>query len=88
MTLVATKTDIIFVSFPVIYFSHRRSACIKNLFKNVDGSAQKPREEPLPDQVGNFGTPWRPFRIFEVLIEEMIESKNLFSESCLKHPKT
>ena len=35
----------------------------------------------LQDLVGHFGAPWRPFWIFEVLIEGMIESKNLFSES-------
>ena len=35
----------------------------------------------FPDPVSHFGAPWRPFWIFEVLIEGMIESKNLISES-------
>ena len=33
------------------------------------------------DPVGHFEAPWWPFWIFEVLIEGMIESKNLFSKS-------
>ena len=36
--------------------------------------------EPFPDPVGHFEAPWWPFWIFEVLIEGMVESKNLFSE--------
>ena len=35
----------------------------------------------IPDPVDHFEAPWWPFWIFEVLIEGMIESKNLFSES-------
>ena len=37
--------------------------------------------DPFPDPVGHFGAPWQPFWIFEVLLEGMMESKNLFSES-------
>ena len=37
--------------------------------------------DPLPDPVGHFGAPLRPFWIFKVLTEGMVESKNLFSES-------
>ena len=37
--------------------------------------------DPFPDPVSHFAAPWRPFSIFEVLIEGMIESKNFFSES-------
>ena len=53
----------------------------KTYLAKVDGSAQKPRSEHFPDPVGHFEAPWWPFWIFEVLIEGMIESKNLFSES-------
>ena len=42
----------------------------------------------FPDPVGHFGAPWRPFWIFGVLIEGMMESKNLFSESCSEWPIT
>ena len=45
-------------------------------------------EEHFPDPVGHFEAPWWPFWIFEVLIEGMIESKNLFSESWLEGTKT
>ena len=44
-------------------------------------SAQKPMGKPL-------SRPRRPFWIFEVLIEGMIKSKNLFSESWLEGPIT
>ena len=37
--------------------------------------------DTFPDPIGHFGTPFQPFWIFEVLIEGMIELKNLFSES-------
>ena len=33
------------------------------------------------DNVGHFEAPWWPFWIFEVLIEGVMESKNLYSES-------
>ena len=36
----------------------------------------------FPDSVGHFGAPWRPFWNFKVLIEGMIESKNLLCKSC------
>ena len=39
----------------------------------------------FPDNAGHFGA---PFLVFEVLIEEMIESKNLFSESWSEGPIT
>ena len=44
--------------------------------------------DAFPDFVGHFGAPWRPFWIFEVLIEGMIESKNLFGKSWLEGPIT
>ena len=75
-TLVATKNMFIFFFSrffsSVVTFSHRKSARIK---RKVDGSAQKLRG-------GHFSRPPRPFWIFEGLIEEMIESKNLFSKIC------
>ena len=37
--------------------------------------------DPFPDSVCHFGAPWQPFWIFEILIEGLMESKNLFSES-------
>ena len=43
-------------------------------------------EDTFPDLVGYFGAPWRPFWIFEVLIEGMIKSKNSFSKSWLEGP--
>ena len=36
--------------------------------------------DPFPDPVGHFRAARRPFLIFEVLIEGMIESENLFTE--------
>ena len=45
------------------------------------GAPQNLGVHPFPDPIGHLGAPWRPFWIFEVLIEGMIESKNLFSES-------
>ena len=39
--------------------------------------------DPFPDPVGHFGAPWRPFWIFEVLKEGMIESKNIFGTARL-----
>ena len=79
-TLKATKNDIFFLSF--FYFSHRRSARIKKLiWRKLTGAPQNLGVDPFPDPVGHFGAPWRPFWIFEVLIEGMIKSKNLFRES-------
>ena len=42
--------------------------------------------DPFPEPVGHFGASWQPFWIFEVLIEEMIESKNLFDKVDWKDP--
>ena len=42
--------------------------------------------DPFPDPVGHFEAPWWPFWIFEVLIEGMVESKNLFNESWSEGP--
>ena len=52
---------------PLLYsvttFSHRRSAQVQNTYlAKVDGGT-------FPDPVSNFGAPWRPFWIFEVLEE-------------------
>ena len=38
-------------------------------------------KKPFPDTLGHFGSPWQPFWIFEVLMEEMIESKCIFCKS-------
>ena len=35
----------------------------------------------FPDPVGHFEAPWWPFWSFEVLMEGMMELKNLFNES-------
>ena len=68
--------------FSVVHFSHRRSARIKKLiYRKLTGAPQNLGVDPYPVPVGHFGAPWRPFWIFEVLIEGMIESKKLFSES-------
>ena len=42
----------------------------------------------FPDPVCHFGVLWRPFWIFEVLIEGMIESKYFFFKRCLEGPIT
>ena len=58
------------------------SAWIKKLIKTKLTVAPKSLGvDPFPDPVGHFGAPWQPFWIFEVLIEGMIGSKNLFSKS-------
>ena len=82
MTLVASINVIIFFLFsflfffPVVYFSHRRSARIKKLIlRKLTGAPKNPGLDPLPDHVGHFGALWWQFWNFEVLIEGMIESK-------------
>ena len=88
MTLVANKNYIL-CFFPVVYFSLRRSARIKTLIqRKLTEALKKLGVNPFPDPVGHFWTPWRAFWIFEVLIEGMIKSKNLFSKSCLGGPIT
>ena len=63
-----------FSFFSVVYFSHRRSAWIKKLIqRKLTGAPQNLGVDPFPDPVGHFGAPWRPFWIFEVLIEGMVE---------------
>ena len=60
----------------------RSMAVIKKLIlRKLMGAPKDLGVDPFPDPVGHFGAPWRPFWIFEVLIEGMIESKNLFCES-------
>ena len=44
------------------------------------------REVGVP--VGHFGASWQPFWIFEVLIEGMLKSKNIFNKSCSGSPIT
>ena len=85
-TLVATINDVIFsFSFfllSVFFFSHRRSARLKKTyFAKVDGSAQKPGGRLLSRLRQPFWGPWQPFWIFEAIIEGMVETKNLLSES-------
>ena len=91
-TLVATIFIIIFFFFSrffprffffsVVTFSRRRSARIKKLIQRKWlEMANNLGLDPFPDPVGHFGAPWRPFWIFEVLIEGMMESKKLFSKS-------
>ena len=65
--------------FSVTTFSCRKAPAprIKKPIQLIDGSAQNPGVNPFPDPVSHFGAPWRPFWIFEVLIEGMIESKIL-----------
>ena len=71
-----------FLFFPVVYFSHRRSARIKKLIqRKLTGAPQNLGVDPFPVPVGHFGAPWRPFWIFEVLIEGMVKQRNLFCES-------
>ena len=68
--------------FSVATFSYRRSARIQKLiWQKWLEMANNLGLDPFPEPVGHFGAPWRPFWIFEVLIEGMMESKNLFSES-------
>ena len=46
----------------------------KNLFrKKLTGAPQKLGVDPFLDPVSHFGAPWRPFWIFEVLIEGMVK---------------
>ena len=75
--------------FSVTTFSHRRSVWIKKLFlRKLTRVPKNLGVHAVSDPVGHFGAPWRPFWIFEVLEEGMIESKNLFSESCSGGPIT
>ena len=71
----------------VPFFFHFSSSFLcHSLFSYMECSDQKscfakvPKTVGLhlfPDPVGHFGAPWRPFQIFEVLEEGMIESKKL-----------
>ena len=53
---------------------------LKNSQK-MTGARKNLGVDHFPDPVGHFEAPWQPFWIFEVLIEGMMKSKNLFSES-------
>ena len=85
--VVATISAIIFFFFfsfffSVATFSHRRNARIKKLIQRKWlEMANNLGLDPFPDPIGHFGAPWRPFWIFQDLLEGMMESKNLFSES-------
>ena len=58
----------------VVYFSHSRSAQIKNpIQQNLTGAPKSRELGPFPNLVGHFGVPWQPFWIFEVLIEGMVK---------------
>ena len=52
------------------------------------GAPQNLKMDTFPDLFGHFGALWQLFWIFKSLIEGMIESKNLFSKSCLGGPIT
>ena len=70
----------------VTTFSHKRSARIKKLI--LMGTPKNLWVDLFSDPVGHFGAPWKPFWIFEVFTEVMIESKNLFCESWSEDPIT
>ena len=75
--------EYILVSFrnPVL-FCKIRGARIKKLIKQkLTGAPKILGVDHFQDPVGHFEAPWWPFWIFEVLIEGMIESKNLFCKS-------
>ena len=56
--------------FPVVYFSHRRSARIKKLIDGkLTGGPKNLGIDTFPHPVCHFGAPWQPFWIFEVLAE-------------------
>ena len=66
----------------VVTFSHRRNALIKKpIQQKSTGAPKNLGVDQFPGPVGHFGAPLQPFWIFEVLIEGMMESKNLFSKS-------
>ena len=54
----------------------------------MKGAPKNQGLDPFSDPIDHFGAPWWPFMIFEVLIERMIESKHLFSESWSECPIT
>ena len=70
---------------------HRRSAWIKkSIWQKLFGAPNNLGFNP--DSVRHLGAPWWPFQIFwrwyHVLIEGVLGSKNLFSESCSEWPIT
>ena len=73
-----------FLFFSVTTFSHRRSAQ-KTYLAKVDGSAQKPKVRPLSRPRRPFWGPLAAILVFAgdsmFLIEGVLGSKNLFSES-------
>ena len=88
-------TELVFSGFffSVTTFSHRRSAGIKKLIlQKCLGTAINLGLEPFPDPVGHFVAPLAAIFDFAgnsmFLIEGVLGSKNLFSESCLKWPIT
>ena len=53
--------------------SHRRNARIKKLIlQKLTGAPKNLGIDHYTDPGGHFGSPWRPFWIFEVLIEGMM----------------
>ena len=74
--------------FSVTTFSQRRSARIKffAFLQKLMGVPKNLGVHPFPDPIGHFGASWQPFWMFEVLIEGMIESKNLFSKRWSEGP--
>ena len=68
--------------FSVVYFSHRRSDQIaKLILRKLSGATKNLEVDPFPGPVGHFVGPLAAILDFEVLIEGMIKSKNLFYES-------
>ena len=48
--------------------------------RRLGGQLAKTLVATINDPVSHFGAPWRPFWIFEILIEGMIESKTYLEE--------
>ena len=54
---------------------------VTDFLRKLTGAPKNLGVVPFPVPVGHFGAPWRPFWIFEFLIDGIIKSKNLFCES-------
>ena len=84
--LVATVNNTIF-SCP--FFSPSSTFLIEGMLwsnhlfrKRLMGAPKNQEVGTYSDPISHFGAPLQPFWIFEVLIEGMIESKDLLSKSC------
>ena len=77
--------NICLICFLSFSFSYRMAPRIKKLMlQKLKGRPKNLGIHP----VGHFGGLKRPFFIFEILIEGMIESKNLFGKICSRDPIT